>query len=516
MKALFYTATAVFITLAGAIAFFALQPPLSVSGPRIVLDIDVSGMPAVETGGNSKTALDPYAGEEDKSPDAANDGQPASEQPGGEPREQASVVHEQPETAPASDAGPTPGTQAGQGEPVPPPPAGTALAGLNYDGPLFREVSPQGVPPADSPSDSHIARVFAPPSSGPTAEGPTPGAAAANQPQSEGPSLLSAVPPPGPPAGRDGLRGAADLAATDAAPAVSAAPPAAPDVVGTAPVETAEAPVVAPPPPPPAPPVPSRRPNNIPSAGERVAAADGNLGGVQFATTEATKPTSARIALLLRGVGRNQESADAIDSLPSAVSLGFWPYGSSSQQLSAQAREKGHEIIVQLPLEPTDYPTSNPGPDTLLTSLSAEQNAQRLEEVLKRFDGYSGVTNLMGGKMLQSKASLKPVLEDLKARGLVYVAESNRSHTTARLLAREVNLRYGAAEVIIDAPSSPAAIDKALTRLAQIARKRGSAIGIGTASRVTIQQVQAWSEKLAAEGITLVPVGALTQAPDLS
>jgi polysaccharide deacetylase 2 family uncharacterized protein YibQ len=122
----------------------------------------------------------------------------------------------------------------------------------------------------------------------------------------------------------------------------------------------------------------------------------------------------------------------------------------------------------------------------------------------------------MGGKMLQSKASLKAILEDVKARGLLYIGESNNSHTTARQLAREISLRFGTAEVMIDANPSPEAIDKALTRLVTIARQRGSAIGIGAATAVTVQQVHEWSESLAAQGITLVPVGALAQAPGAS
>jgi polysaccharide deacetylase 2 family uncharacterized protein YibQ len=122
----------------------------------------------------------------------------------------------------------------------------------------------------------------------------------------------------------------------------------------------------------------------------------------------------------------------------------------------------------------------------------------------------------MGGKMLQSKTSLKPVLEDIKARGLLYVGESNNSSAAVKQVAREINLRYGAAQVLIDAQATPDAIDKALTRLIALARQNGSAIGMGTATGMTITQVQAWSEKLAAQGITLVPVGALAQTPGSS
>jgi uncharacterized protein len=512
MKALFYTATAVFITLAGVIAYFALQTPSSsVGGARIVLDIDVSGMPSVANDG-STAALDPYANEQEDKPEGA-DGPASSEVTEGSRTggEQANAAVVQDELA-ARDL-PSDLAEAAPAEDVPPPPPGTALAGLDQSKPLFREVAPEGQPAGDA----RAAEESRP------ADEPAPGERhAATERQAEPAFVLPgtnlALPEPEPaelPADeRHGLRGGADVAPRDSAAASPAALPG--EGAGQQPASVQPETQAAVPPPPPPPPVPRRRPNDIPAPGER-ASGDGSWAGVQFATTEVATPKPARIAILLRGVGRSeQDGADAIAKLPSAVSLGFLPYAAQSPKLASEAREKGHEVIVQLPLEPADYPTSNPGPDTLLTTLPAEENAARLQSVLNRFDGHTGVTNLMGGKMLQSKDALKPVLEDIKARGLVYVGESNNSHNTVRQLAREINLRYGAAQVLIDTQANPEAIDKALTKLAGIARQRGSAIGIGSASALTIEQVQAWSEKLAAQGITLVPVGALAQTPGSS
>jgi uncharacterized protein len=498
MKALFYTATAVFIAFAGVFAWFALQAPLSTDGARIVLDIDVSGMPA-EVEDPRKAAYEPYAGEEDKP--AAEQEQQQSEEaaaPAETERSEAEQQQQPPQQSPTASLHETP---IGAGpEEIPAPPPGTALAGLNQDRPLFREVEPErrldepAAAEADVLSSASQHTEVSPAERAPEPDLALPGTALG---------------------GSNGLRGAADLTPGDPAPSQAARSftpepeqqAAAPAVPVAEPAQTAAALV-------PPPPVPVRRPNNIPP--QEVAAAGGSWAGVQFATTEVnTKP--ARVALLLRNVGRHdQDSADAIGSLPSAISLGFWPYASDGKRLASRAREKGHEIIVQVPLEPSDFPNTNPGPDALLTSLTPEQNSQRLETLLKRFEGSSGVTNLMGGKMLQSKASLKAILEDVKARGLLYIGESNNSHTTARQLAREISLRFGTAEVMIDANPSPEAIDKALTRLVTIARQRGSAIGIGAATAVTVQQVHEWSESLAAQGITLVPVGALAQAPGAS
>ena len=498
MKALFYTATAVFIALAGVIAYFALQSPSSLGGARIVLDIDVAGMPQIEAESTAHAPLDPYANEKDEKPGddasapAAEDVVPAQSVDAGTPHRAADAAQD---SQPAREA---------HHEDITATPPGTALAGLQQDRPLFREVDPQGEPQAQALSHTEMQAA---------AEPAPPAQVAAKEERLTLPGTnLDA--PPSRSLPRDAAHDPAEVTSDIAPgapvapppPAVSAAAPAAP-----APQVDAAAPAPVPPP------VPIRRPNDIPATAERVAAADGALGGLQFATTEVSTPKEARIAILLRGVGRNErDGAQALAKLPSAVSLGFLPYSASAQRLATQARDKGHEIIVQLPLEPTDYPTNDPGPDTLLTSLPPEENAARLDTVLTRFQGYTGVTNFLGGKMLQSKTSLKPVLEDIKARGLVYVAESNNSSATVKQLAREINLRYGAAQILIDAQATPEAIDKALDRLVALARQQGSAIGMGTASGVTIGQVEAWSQKLGAQGITLVPVGALAQTPGAS
>ncbi len=270
------------------------------------------------------------------------------------------------------------------------------------------------------------------------------------------------------------------------------------------------------------PPFPKRRPENIPPP-VRTATGKG-WAGTHLAATEATTRAnvgsgakSARIAILLRGVGRDdRNSGEAVTNLPSAVSLAVMPLSGRAPQWAIKAREAGHEVIIQLPFEPSDYPTNNPGPETLLAGSGPDENLQRLRTLLSKFDGYTGVTNYLGGRLLQSKAALRPILEDLKSKGLIYIGEGNNSHALLRGIAGELGLRYGGADVIIDARPTPAAIQQALDRLVSVARKDGNAIGMAYASRTTIEQLKTWSKSLSAKGVTLVPVGALAEAPSAS
>jgi polysaccharide deacetylase 2 family uncharacterized protein YibQ len=254
--------------------------------------------------------------------------------------------------------------------------------------------------------------------------------------------------------------------------------------------------------------MPARRPTHVPEIRTAV------LTTAPFTTTEATTK-QARVAILIRGIGRNSlDSRTAIETLPSAISLGF-ESDDGIRQWATKARERGHEIIVQLPLEPMKS-RADISEETLRTDAEPLQNKARLNAVLGRFDGPNGVTNMMGDKLLQSEKALQPILEDIKNRGLMYIAVGRRRHRLFRKMAKKMNLRYGNASLVIDTNPTPDAVNKSLQRLVAMARKNGSAIGIGSVTNVTIEQLRAWSKELATSGVTLVPVGALTQTPGAS
>ncbi len=216
-----------------------------------------------------------------------------------------------------------------------------------------------------------------------------------------------------------------------------------------------------------------------------------------------------RVAVLVGGLGLSESgTADAIARLPAAVSLGFAPYGADVERDAARAREAGHETLLQLPMEPFDYPANNPGPHTLLSELSEAENLDNLHWLMTRFAGYVGVMNFLGAKFTADPAALTPVLADVASRGLVYVDDGTSPRSLARDKAPALNLRAAGADVVIDADSSPQAIDAALLRLEGLARANGLAIGVATALPASIEHISRWTRNLEARGLGLIPVSA--------
>jgi uncharacterized protein len=179
------------------------------------------------------------------------------------------------------------------------------------------------------------------------------------------------------------------------------------------------------------------------------------------------------------------------------------------------ARADGHEVLLQIPLEPNNYPTENPGPHTLLTTLPPDENMKRLEWLMSRYTGYVGVTNLMGAKFEATQNALTPVLEEVKSRGLLYVDDGSVQGSTAGQIASTIGLDYSVATVQIN-EASPADIAKQLAKLEATAKERGAAIGVVKAKPATLKQLTEWASKLQSKGFVLVPVSAAVRSQSQS
>jgi uncharacterized protein len=216
--------------------------------------------------------------------------------------------------------------------------------------------------------------------------------------------------------------------------------------------------------------------------------------------------TGPRVAILVTGLGVGQSAtAAATVRLPPAVSLAFAPYGAETERAAARARDAGHEVFLQLPMEPFDYPDSDPGPQGLMVALKGPENADRLAWALARFPGYVGVANLMGAKLMADPA-FEPVLREIGARGLGFVDDGTGPKSAS--LPNKARTPLARAEIVLDAVARPDAIDAELARAEAQARANGFALASGAASMLTIERIARWARELDARGVRLVPVSA--------
>ena len=220
-----------------------------------------------------------------------------------------------------------------------------------------------------------------------------------------------------------------------------------------------------------------------------------------------------RVALVIGGLGLNQDTTlAAINNLPGAVTLSFAPYAENLQLWINRARARGHEVVIEVPMEPYDYPDNDPGPATLLTANEWDANANHLDWVLSRAAGYVGVMNYQGARLTADEESFAPVLNEIAAHGLLYLDDGTSQRSLTRRLGEHSGGTWAVANRRIDLRPSRMNIDNALLDLEATAVGDGVAIGVGFAYPVTVEQIVAWAETLEAKGISLAPLSAVSQS----
>jgi len=241
-----------------------------------------------------------------------------------------------------------------------------------------------------------------------------------------------------------------------------------------------------------------------------IPAISGDLRPFNVYAGEADRAKAAKmpvVAIVIGGLGVGAaKTTDAIMKLPGAVTLAFTPYGSDPGKLAERARAQRHEIFLQLPMEPYDFPDNDPGPQTLLTSLTPDQNTDRLYWHLSRMQGYAGLTNFMGARFIATDAAMQPIIREASRRGLGFFDDGSSPRSIASQAAGSLAVPFGKGDIALDAVPTPAEIDRALNKLESTARERGVAIGTASALPVSIERIGAWIKTLNDRGILLVPL----------
>lgn len=217
-----------------------------------------------------------------------------------------------------------------------------------------------------------------------------------------------------------------------------------------------------------------------------------------------------RIAIVIGGLGISAKSTEAaLKGLPSDVTLAFAPYAADAQHWVAQAREQGHEVLLEIPMEPYDFATSDPGQYTLRSGVGEPENTKRMVWALTRFSGYAGVTNLLGGRFLADADALEPVLKFLSQRGLMFFDNGAAVHSVVPDVAARVDIPFVQADSTVDKIQTAMEIDHRLSALERMARLHGSASGSAQASPAIIDRVRSWAQGLSGRGFVLAPASAI-------
>ncbi|MEZ5858239.1 MAG: divergent polysaccharide deacetylase family protein [Geminicoccaceae bacterium] len=242
-------------------------------------------------------------------------------------------------------------------------------------------------------------------------------------------------------------------------------------------------------------------------------AADGRQARMLYARgadpTAVPAASPIEIAILVTDLGLDAERLTQSVALPPAIGLAHTPYAAHLPSWQRHARWHGHEVLLELPLQAADHPTSDFGPWALDPSKPPPELIAGTRRVASRGEAYLGLV-AASGAFAAAPERFTPVAAELAARGLALI-ELGEPLLAATAAANGV--AYARASGPLDAVPDAAAIDAALARLEATARRDGRALAYAQPYPLTFDRLWHWAQGLEAKGIRLVPVSRFLAEP---
>ncbi len=211
-----------------------------------------------------------------------------------------------------------------------------------------------------------------------------------------------------------------------------------------------------------------------------------------------------KVAIIIDDLGYDRRIAQKFLDLDEGLTFSVLPHTPHTHLIAAAILKKGGEVMLHLPMEPLEYPSVDPGPGALLSSMSADDLIVQLREDLSDVPGIKGVNNHMGSKLTAESARLYQVFSVLKQEGLFFIDSRSTAETVGRPSARLFQLPFAERDVFLDHVQDPDMIRLRIKELIQTARKNGEAIGIAHPSKTTLRILEEMLPMLKKE-VQLVP-----------
>jgi uncharacterized protein len=220
-------------------------------------------------------------------------------------------------------------------------------------------------------------------------------------------------------------------------------------------------------------------------------------------------PDRKLIAVIIDDMGVDRIRSDRATALPAPLTLAFLPYARNFEGQMAAARSRGHEILVHIPMQPSGM--EDPGPGALTLALDGAEIRRRLAATLDRADLAVGINNHMGSRFTVERGAMKPVLEELRTRGLLFLDSRTAAATVGPAMAGDLGVPYAVRDVFLDNDPSPEAVRDRLAETEAAARRQGHAVAIGHPHDGTLEALRPWLDEVRGKGFLLVPISTIVR-----
>lgn len=188
---------------------------------------------------------------------------------------------------------------------------------------------------------------------------------------------------------------------------------------------------------------------------------------------------TGKIVLIIDDFGSKWNSTtEAFLEMGSNLTVSVLPGERLSTKIVKEARKRGCEVILHLPMEPLSAPFKDNG-YIILAKMPQYKIRDVIQKSLDDVPGISGVNNHMGSKVTSDRQTITEVLKELKRYDLYFLDSRTSSSSVAYDIARQLGMRCGRRDVFFDVDTDKNVIREQIKSLADKAGSRGYAIGIG-------------------------------------
>lgn len=225
----------------------------------------------------------------------------------------------------------------------------------------------------------------------------------------------------------------------------------------------------------------------------------------------ADRPDRPRAAIVIDDLGQSLSHLVQLAELDIPLSIAVIPGLPASARTVGEASRRGIEMLLHQPMEPHEAGGKNPGAGVLLTSMTAKALRAQVRENLAVVPGAVGVNNHMGSRFTEDADGLGALMAEIREHDLFWLDSRTTAETRGPEVARESGVPALERDIFIDAEVNADFIRRQLRKLVELARTRGTAVGIGHPHPETIAALRELRTELLASGVNLVPVSALVR-----
>ena len=217
------------------------------------------------------------------------------------------------------------------------------------------------------------------------------------------------------------------------------------------------------------------------------------------------------VAVVIDDMGVSVPHTRDILSLEKPITASFLTYGAANRKQVKEAKEKGFEVMLHVPMMP--HAKADLAPVTLSPDMQEDEIKNDFVQMLDRYKGLGmkGINNHMGSLFTEDEKSLGYVMQILKDRNLFFLDSKTTAKSVGAKVAAEYGVPYIARDVFLDNENDYNYIMKQLRQTEKIAHMRGYAVAIGHPRTQTYLALRDWMKELPERKIRLVRLGDLVR-----